>query len=172
MSHLCGEQLWAHQLPSDFFKPKGRAQGISPGPRLFPKAKERAQRFSPRPREFFPVQGAIAENSPRAQGRFPVRGGYAENSPEARGNFPASREVSKGSASFDSTIAEHLVSFIPQSPEEGRNLPSCQIIRLSGGGPQDEPSSTLQSRGALVPEPFSFLKSRPRLTENSNKGSH
>jgi len=98
--------------------------------------------------------GAIMD-LPLTLGGSPAQGKHAENSPE---RFRAPREVPKGSVPFFSAFAPDLVPFDPQkSPREGRNLPSCQIFRLRGGGSQDEQSPEFQSCEALVPEPFSFL---------------
>jgi len=130
-----------------------------------------AQEFSPEAWEGLlnvPLFWGAIMDLPWTQGGSPGKGEHAENSPE---RFPAPREVSKGSVPIFSAAAADLVPFIPQkSPREGRNLPSCQVIRLRGGGSQDEQAPKLQSREALVPEPLSFLKPWPILAENSNDG--
>jgi len=105
--------------------------------------------------------GAIMD-LPLTQGGSPAQREHAENYPE---RLPAPREVSKEYVFQCSRVRPG--TFIPQkSIRDGRNLPSCQIIRLRGGGSKNERSPKLQSREALVPEPFSFLKPRTRLIEN------
>jgi len=109
--------------------------------------------------------GAIMD-LPSTQGGSPAQGEHAKNSPE---RFPAPRQVSKGSVPLFSAVAADLVPFIPQKPpREGRNLPSCQIIRLRSS--QDEQFPKPQSREGPVPEPFSLLKARPGLVDNSVPG--
>lgn len=61
--------------------------------------------------------------------------------------------------------------FPKKSPGDVKNLPRCQIIRLGGGGLQDELSSIPQKRDAFGPELFSFLTPWPRLAENSVDGT-
>jgi len=126
-----------------------------------------AQEFSPEAWETLlnvPLFWGAIMDLPLTQGGSPAQGKHAENSPE---RFQAPMKVPKGSVPFFSAVAPDLVPFIPQkSPRERRYLPSCQIIRLRGGGSQDEQSPELQSREALAPEPFSFLKPPRRLIEN------
>jgi len=100
-----------------------------------------AQEFSPEASEALlnvPLFWGAIRDLPWTQGGSPAQGEHAENSPE---RFPAPRELSKGSVPIFSAVAADLLIFIPQKfPREGRNLPSCQIIRLRGGGSQDEES--------------------------------
>jgi len=60
---------------------------------------------------------------------------------------------------------EYLSHATPQPLES-----NYQIIRLRGGGSQDERAPTLQSCEANVQEPIPFLKHGEGLAENSNNG--
>jgi len=91
---------------------------------------------------------------------------------EARRELPAEIPSTEGGARggqylFSVLSRQTWYLLFPKIPKRGEESPKFQIIRLRVGGSQDEQSPELQSREALVPEPFSFLKPRTRLIENS-----
>ena len=98
-------------------------------------------------------------------GRIPSPRGARRELP---GDIPSTEGGAEGVSTFFQCLRGRSGTFYSQkSPRKGRNLPNCRIIRLRGGGLQDEQAPKPQSRQALVPEPVSFLKPRPRTIENS-----